>query len=183
MTSLGGAMAGSDAQPQEAPALTTPWYVVQTKRYREAVAQQFLAQRGIASYLPRIVQWPPPSVGGDIAPMFPGYLFVVAAVGDDFQRISSTPGIKSFVSFGTEPPALDAAVIEFLRDREGPDGLIRCGSPLPAHCEVEIVDGPFRGLTAVLQEALPARERVRVLIEILQRQTPVELPLRCVRWT
>jgi transcription termination factor NusG len=182
MGSLGGAIAEErDAHPFVDAGVNTGWYVVQTKRYREQVAQRFLDYRGVVSYLPRIVQWPPPAVGGEVAPMFPGYLFVHAAWEDDFQRIASTPGIKSFVSFGEQPPALDTAVIEFLRGREGPDGLIRCGSSLEDHCQVEIINGPFRGLTAVLQEALPARERVRVLLQILQRETRVEIPAKWVR--
>src|SRR5260370_39213052 len=123
MESLGGAIAEErDAHPVVDAGVNTGWYVVQTKRYREQVAQRFLEYRDVVSYLPRIVQWPPPAVGGEVAPMFPGYLFVHAALGDDFQRIASTPGVKSFVSFGEQPPALDAAVIEFLRGREGPDG-------------------------------------------------------------
>jgi len=160
--------------------MKTNWYVLQTNRNKERLAQVALAQRGVRSYLPRIAQWPRPAVGSAIAPMFPCYLFVhldltcCAAVG-------WTPGVKSFVSFGGGPVPLDAAVIDFLRQREGADGLIHCGEPVPGVSDVRIVNGPLRGLTAVLERHMPARERVRVLVDILQRQTPVELPERWVR--
>jgi transcription antitermination factor NusG len=160
--------------------MNTAWYVLQTNRNKERLAQHALGQRAVTTYLPLIVQWPRPSVGSAIAPMFPGYLFVHLSV-DDCARTSWTPGVKAFVSFGGGPVPIEPAVIEFLRDREGPDHLIRCGAPLPGDTEVRIVNGPFRGLTAVVQQHLPARERVRVLMQILQRDTAVELPERWVR--
>jgi transcriptional antiterminator RfaH len=159
----------------------TAWYVAETKRYREQAASAQLAHRGIISYLPRIVQWPRPAVGSEIGPMFPCYLFVKAALPDDFYRVAWTPGVKALVTFGGAPPAVDPAIIDFLRSREGPDGLIRCGTGLRPKSEVRIVNGPFRGFTAVIEERLAARDRVRVLLQILQRETSVELPERWVR--
>jgi transcription antitermination factor NusG len=159
----------------------TTWYVAETKRYREQVASVQLAQRGITSYLPRIVQWPRPAVGSEVGPMFPGYLFVQAALPDEFYRVTWTPGVKALVTFGDAPPSVDPSIIDFLRSREGSDGVIRCGERLGPKTEVRIVNGPFRGLTAVIEERLAARERVRVLLHILQRETPVELPDKWVR--
>jgi len=156
------------------------WYVLQTNRNKERLAQAALAQRGVGSYLPRIEQWPRPAVGSAVAPMFPGYLFVTLTL-DACARVAWTPGVKGFVSFGSGPAAVDAAAIDFLRGREGPDGVIHCGDPLAGAHAVRIVDGPFRGLTAVIERRLPARERVRVLLQILRAETPVEIPERWVR--
>ena len=154
------------------------WYVIQTKRHREQLAQASLARRGLQSYLPRIVQWPRPVVGGEVAPMFPGYLFVFLSLPKDFSSATWCPGVKTFVTFGETPVPMDPRVIDFLREREGADGLIRCGGGTG---RVKITGGPFRGLTAVVEQRLPARERVRVLMDLLQRQTPVELPEKWVR--
>lgn len=155
------------------------WFVLQTNRNKERLAQLALGQRGITSYLPRIVQWPAPAVGSPIAPLFPGYLFVRLQT-DDCARVSWTPGVRAFVSFGGGPATIDASAIEFLHGREAEDGLIHC-EPLPAMREVRIVNGPFRGLTAVIERCLPAGERVRVLMQLLCRDTLVELPARWVR--
>ena len=182
MSPLGGAIVRTETRPCAVDADSQiVWYVLQTKRHRERVAQSFLARRDIASYLPQIVQWPRPVVGGETAPMFPGYLFVKTLLANEFTQIMWTPGVKAFVCFGGSPAPVDDSVIEFLRSREGPDGLIRCGDPLPQSSEVRIISGPFRGLTAVVEQRLPARERVRVLMYILARQTPVELPEKWVR--
>src|SRR5262245_41999047 len=159
----------------------TQWYVIQTKRHREEFAQVSLAERGMSTYLPRIVQWPRPAVGSDIAPMFPSYLFVKLVLPQDFYRVSWTPGVKALVSFGGGPASVDEAAIEILRGREGPDGLIHYDDRPRPNSAVRIVNGPFRGLTAVLEERLPARERVRVLMRVLHRETPVELPETWIR--
>jgi transcription antitermination factor NusG len=158
------------------------WHVIQTNRHKELATQRYLlTKRQIASYLPRIVQWPRPAVGNAIAPMFPGYLFIHAHLPDEFARISWSPGVRSFVGFGEGPAIVDAEVIDFLRGREGPDGLIHCGEPLQANNEVRITDGPFRGLTAIVCDRVSSRDRVRVLMDILQRQTQVELPEKWLR--
>jgi transcriptional antiterminator RfaH len=159
--------------------MNTAWYVVQTNRSKERLSQLALGQRGIETYLPRIVQWPAPAVGSAVAPLFPGYLFAHMRL-EDCARVSWTPGVKAFVDFGVGPASIDAGALEFLRSREGADGLIHLEPP-PGLCEVRIVNGPFRGLTAVLERRLPAHERVRVLIQILRCDTPMELPERWVR--
>ena len=157
------------------------WYVVQTKRHRERVAQSFLAERKVTSYLPQIVEWPKPAVGSAIAPMFPCYLFVHTVLAEQFTQIVWSHGVKTFVTFGGAPVPLDDSIIDFLRAREGPDGLIRCNEGVRESSEVRIVHGPFRGLTAIVEERLPARERVCVLMELMQRATRVELPENWVR--
>ncbi|MDX2169483.1 MAG: transcription termination/antitermination NusG family protein [Deltaproteobacteria bacterium] len=157
------------------------WYVLETQRHREPVARAMLAERGIASYLPCIAQWPRPAVGAAIAPLFPGYLFVRVSLGEQAHRVLRTNGVKAFVAFGGEPVPVASAAIDYLREREGPDGLIRCAPAAGDGAAVRIIDGPFRGLTAVVTERLTARDRVRVLMEILQRQTSVELPEKWVR--
>ncbi|MBX3025252.1 transcriptional activator RfaH [bacterium] len=160
--------------------MAAAWYVVETQRHRELVARAVLADRGITSYLPRVRQWPRPAVGSAVAPLFPGYLFVRVAFGEQGHQVLRSNGVKAFVAFGGEPVPVRDEVVAFLQTREGADGVIRCGEP-SGGAAVRIVDGPFRGLTAVVTERLAAGDRVRVLMELLQRQTSVELPERWVR--
>jgi transcriptional antiterminator RfaH len=158
---------------------SAPWRVVQTQRHKEPATRIRLAQAGLVTYLPLLRQWPRPAVGSDVGPMFPGYVFVRAAA-EHFHRVSRTPGVRGFVAFAGEPACLDDSVVEFLRSREQADGVIRI-EPAVRGRSVEITDGPLRGLVAVVERRLTARQRVLVLLEILQRTTPVELPDRWVR--
>ena len=155
------------------------WRVVQTKRYKERAAQRYLSELGLVTYLPLLLQWPRPAVGPEVGPMFPCYLFLCVEARDLF-RVERTAGVRGLVNFGGVPAQLDEAAIEFLRAREGLDGIIRA-NPLPPGAQVMIGDGPFRGLVAVIERRLTARQRVLVLLEILQRQTRVEIPEKWIR--
>lgn len=46
---------------------------------------------------------------------------------------------------------------------------------------IRIADGPWQGLIGILEQRLSGRERVLVLLDVLQRQTRVELPETWVR--
>ncbi len=155
------------------------WRAVSTRRHREAAAQAHLTELGLATYLPLLRQWPRPAVGPDVGPLFPGYLFVRAAA-IHFHRIGRTPGVRGLVVFDGRPAPLDESVIAFLREREGPDGVVS-PDPLPAGSELQVTAGPLRGLAAIMERRLTGRERVRVLLDILHRQTAVEMPETWVR--
>jgi len=159
----------------------TPWWVVQTHRHKERAAQVQLEREGLATYLPLLRQWPRPAVGSDVGPMFPCYLLVRAAP-ELFHHIGRTPGVHGLVSFGGEPAPLAASVVALLRAREGCDGIV-APTPLPPGAEVEITQGPLQGVVAVLEQRLTARQRVRVLLDLLQRRTRVEMPEQWVRPT
>ena len=181
VNTLGGAMPAIEfSEPSISHGNPEAWYVVQTKRHRERTALQYLNERDFVAYVPHMLQWPRPAVGSAVVPMFPGYLFVRCAMPNAFAQVSWTPGVKAFVRFAGAPASIDDGAIEYLRAREGPDGLIRCCTGIEESSEVRIIRGPFRGLTAVVEERLPARERVRVLMDLLQRSTVVELPERWI---
>jgi transcriptional antiterminator RfaH len=167
------------AEPCAAGEAPEAWHVVATRRHRERSAQAAVALLGVPTYLPLLRQWPRPAVGADVGPMFPGYLFVQPAP-RDVHRIARTVGVREFVTFGGTPARLDDAVIRFLRSREAADGVIHA-EPLPLGSEVVITDGPLRGFIAVVERRLSARQRVLLLLDILQRQTRVELPEQWIR--
>jgi transcriptional antiterminator RfaH len=171
------AMFNSDHRDTHVDATAQPaWYVVQTQRHRERLAREKLCERGIHNYLPMLLQWPPPAVGSAVQPMFPGYVFVHAALPQDFYRVSRSEGVKGFVAFGSDPTPMDPGAVEFVRTQEGPDGVVHMGTGVKEGSAVAITKGPFRGLMAVLERRLPAHARVQVLLHILQRETRVDLP-------
>ena len=155
------------------------WHVVTAHRHREAVVSAQLAELGFETYLPLLRQWPRPAVGSEVGPLFPGYVFVRASQ-PHLHRIARTPGVSGLVAFGGEPARLDDAAIDFLHGREEGDGIINA-RPLSPGSAVRIADGPWQGLVAILERRLSGRERVLVLLDVLQRQTRVELPETWVR--
>jgi len=158
----------------------TEWLVAETQRHRETVARAHLARAGLTTYLPLLRQWPRPAVGPEVAPLFPGYVFVHTAR-ERRHAIERTPGVRGLVAFGGEAARLDDAVIDFLRAREDGDGIVGV-TPRHSGAAVRIAAGPLEGLDAIFERRLPGRDRVLVLLEILQRQTRVELPETWVRF-
>src|SRR5262250_2136392 len=102
------------------------WYVVRAKARKEDFAVQQLERRGVAVFLPRIVEWG----REEISALFPGYRFVWA------------PGVRSFVAFGRMPTPVPDAVIRFIAASASADGIIRPLAPFKPGDRVQIRSGP-----------------------------------------
>ena len=158
-----------------------PWLVVRAKRHRERLLHAALTHAEVTSYLPLMRHWPRPAVGSDVGPLFPGYVFCRPDYGR-YHLVERCRGARGIVSFGNGPATVGQDVIDFLRERAGEDGIITVDGP-PTGREVTITAGPLRGLEAVVACRLPARDRVVVLLDLMQRELRVELPERWVRAT
>jgi len=161
-------------------ALSPRWYVIGAKARREQFAQEQLARRGVVTFLPRIVE--PPGIHGRsvIAPLFPGYLFVQIDIEDQYFDVVWTPGVRKFIGFGTLPSPLDDTVVEFLQARTGQEGILRVMPIFRAGERVRITHGPLEGLVGIIECPGSGRGRVRVLMELLRRQTRVEVPQQMI---
>jgi transcriptional antiterminator RfaH len=158
------------------------WYVVYSKPQREAWAELHLRRKGIEAFHPQLEL--PHYAGGRrrCVPLFPNYVFVQIDLLARFYDVVWSPGVKSFVGAGGAPASLDETVVAFLKRNATPEGRIVASSDLKAGQEVEIVDGPFAGLVAIIQEPPDAKGRIRVLMRLLnQRPVSVQVPVRFVR--
>lgn len=156
------------------------WYVVSTKLRREQFAQEQLARRGVETFLPRIIESLRPAGRSSVSPLFPNYLFVHIAIEEQYCDVVWTPGVKRFIAFGATPSPVSDAVVEFLQDRVGPEGVLRVVPVFRAGDIVRVRRGPLAGLVGIIEHPGSPRGRVRVLMELLRRQTRVELPQQLV---
>jgi transcriptional antiterminator RfaH len=146
--------------------------VVRTKARKEGYAVQQLERRGVAVFLPRILEF-----GRDeIAPLFPGYLFVHVALLEQYYRVIWTPGVRTFVAFGPTPTPVQDSVIRFIAASAGEGGIIRALAPFKTGDRVQIRSGPLAGLMAVVQRPCSGRGRVQILLDFLRQGATVELP-------
>lgn len=107
--------------------------------------------------------------------VFPGYVLVEMIMNDDsWYVVRNTPGVTGFVGSGTKPLPL--------QDREVKAILKQLGDETPKFrityqkgSAVRINSGPFMDFSGVVDEILPEKEKVRVLVSIFGRETPVEL--------
>ena len=151
------------------------WYVVRTKVRREEYAQWQLSRRGVQTFLPRICEPSRVGIHSVVAPLFPGYLLVQIDLETQYFDVAWAPGVNKFVAFGAAPCPLDASVVEYLRARAGADGVIPAFPVFREGDRVRVKYGPLTGLEGFI-ESPSSRGRVRILMELLRRQTRVELP-------
>ena len=107
--------------------------------------------------------------------VFPGYVLVEMSMSDDsWYVVRNTPGVTSFVGSGNKPtPLTDSEVKAILRQ-------IKMDAPkykvaFTKGEAVRVTDGPFTDLHGVVDEVNPERNKVKVLVSIFGRETPVEL--------
>src|SRR3989449_227521 len=107
--------------------------------------------------------------------VFPGYVLVEMIMGDDsWYVVRNTPGVTSFVGSGNKPtPLTDGEVRAILRQikLEAPKYKVA----FTKGEAVRVTDGPFTDLHGVVDEVNPERNKVKVLVSIFGRDTPVEL--------
>ena len=148
------------------------WYVVRSKARKEDYAVQQLERRGVRVFLPRILEWG----RDDVAPLFPGYLFVHIALLEQYYRVVWTPGVRSFVAFGATPTPVRESAISFIAASAGESGVIRPLAPFRAGDRVQFKSGPLAGLVAIVQRPCSGRGRVQILLDFLRQGATVELP-------
>ncbi|CAN5865096.1 hypothetical protein BH23ACT2_BH23ACT2_13160 [soil metagenome] len=113
--------------------------------------------------------------------MFPGYLLVRCHLDDDsWYVIRNTPGVTGFVGQGTKPSPLRRREVEtFLTVKaEGDDAPVRKGRPRLEYEiseTVRVKEGPFADFSGEIVEINEEQLRVKVLVNIFGRETPVEL--------
>lgn len=107
--------------------------------------------------------------------IFPGYILVKMLLNDEsWHAVRSTPGVTSFVGTGNKPtPLVDSEVnaIQKFSEMEAPT--YKASFTLGE--AVRIVDGPFAEFLGTVDEINEEKGKVKVLVSIFGRETPVEL--------
>ena len=166
--------------PNSGPDSPLAWFCLRAQPKHEHIAARHLRQlAGLEVFLPRI-RFQRKTRQGLVwvtEALFPNYLFARFHWKTALRLVHHTPGVGGVVHFGTRWPTVADDVIEELRRPFGSDQLHVISGEPQAGDHVQIVGGVFHDLRAVVTQVMPARERVRVLLEFLGRQTAVELPL------
>jgi transcription antitermination factor NusG len=134
-----------------------------------------LAPKGFRSFLPRLHKTVrhARSLREVIAPVFPGYIFVVLnPERDRWRSINGTFGVARLVSARQRPIPVPTGVVEALLASIDELGLVRFDRGLKPGQPVRVVAGPFAQVLGVLQR-LDANGRVQVLLNIMGRDAAV----------
>lgn len=107
--------------------------------------------------------------------IFQGYVMVEMKMGEDvWYIVRNTPSVTGFVGSGSEPTPIDNDEMEKIMKRMGREE--------PKHKidfnlgeVVNITDGPFKGFDGTVNEIDPQKGKLKVLVNMFGRETPVEL--------
>jgi transcriptional antiterminator NusG len=107
--------------------------------------------------------------------IYPGYVLVNMIVDDEsWYVVRNTPRVTGFVGSGTQPVPLTEAEYTALMQRMDNDAP-KHKADLALDDMVSIVDGPFKELEGKVSEVDEDRGKVKVLVSMFGRETPVEL--------
>jgi transcriptional antiterminator NusG len=113
--------------------------------------------------------------------MFPGYLLIRCELDDDsWYVIRNTPGVTGFVGAGNKPSPLPRREVDrFLsvkaEDDETPTRRSKPRSEYELHESVRVKEGPFADFSGEIVEINTDQLKLKVLVNIFGRETPVEL--------
>ena len=107
--------------------------------------------------------------------LYAGYVLVEMIVDDaSWYVVRNTPNVTGFIGAGTIPTPLAASEIDILMKRMGVDEP-KYKIDIAVNDRVKITDGPFKDFDGKVSEVDPEKGRVKVLVTIFGRETPVEL--------
>ena len=153
------------------------WYCIQTRPRKENLTAEFLHTHfGVEVYFPKLKRckfirrvW-----REVVSPLFPRYLFCRFSPMAHFRAVRYASDVTSVVSFGDRPAIVSDELIKELKGWAGdqldliaPDQDFRVGE------SVQVVAGTLQGLKATILHARSDRQRVAVLLSLLE--SPVQM--------
>lgn len=154
------------------------WFCVKTQPKHEKIAARFLrAQAGLEVFSPAIRFQRATASGRKWfeEALFPGYIFACFPYRTHYRLVAASLGVTKIVGFGGHPAVVDARVVEDLRHFASDNEVIEVEPQIEPGDEVTVLDGPFKGLRALVTKVMPAKDRVAVLLDMLGAQREVEV--------
>lgn len=173
----------------EEPESVVAWYCLRTQTKREHLAAAALRELGDVEVICPRLRYKKATRRGKIwwiEPLFPGYLLARFDLNERERAVSYAKGVVRILRFGERIPAVPDKFVAELREevarQEEDTGkeIINLEPVAEPGDEVELADGPLRGMTGRVIEVLPAKERVRIFIEFLGQEQPVDVDLYSV---
>jgi len=155
------------------------WHCVHTRPKKEERARSHLAETlGLETYFPRLrrqrtIRRVKSVVTG---PLFPRYFFCRFEFSQSYRAVKYAPDVIDIVSFGDTPAVVEEGLIDEIKSWAGEtvDVISLAPALLPGD-RVRITDGPLRGLEAVIGAEMNGRERVAIVLSILERSVQMNI--------
>ena len=155
------------------------WFCLRAEPKREHLAATSLRRRfGIECLSPRLRFRKLTRRGAVwfVEAMFPGYVFAKFAYSTLYRAVESSHGVRGILRFGNRLATVPEHALMALQANGSADEVVTVDSSLKIGQPVQFIEGPFQGLEVVITQLLPARERIRVLLDFLGRSVEMEVP-------
>lgn len=107
--------------------------------------------------------------------VYPGYVIVEMALTDDsWYVVRNTPGVTGFVGSGNKPIPLRESEVKAIMKRMGVDEP-RTKVDFEVGQNVRVISGPFENFIGTVEEIYPDKGKLKVMVSMFGRETPVEL--------
>jgi transcriptional antiterminator NusG len=170
------------------------WYVVQVYSGYEQKVRLSLAERikqanldgefGEILIPTETVQDPQRGKRVSSRTFYPGYIFVQMSMNDDaWHVVRDTPKVTGFVGGRTPQPVPAPEIQSVVQQVEEGAAKPRPRVMFEQGDHVRVNDGAFANFTGTIEEVKPEKQKVRVLVSIFGRATPVELDFTQVEKT
>jgi transcriptional antiterminator NusG len=108
--------------------------------------------------------------------LFPSYILIEMEMTDEgWAMIESVPGVTHFVGEGKKPFPIPKKEVDRILGRMTKKEGVVPEVPFTIGEHVRVVDGPFADFTGIVDEINPERGKMKVLVSIFGRETPIEL--------
>jgi transcriptional antiterminator RfaH len=154
------------------------WFCLRTHPKHEHFAAAHLRKMNqIEVFLPRIrfKRTTRQALAWVTEALFPGYLFARFDWNTHLRQVQHARGVSDIVHFGKNWPVISENTINELREAMGSTELHIISQEFLPGDAVHLADGSLRGLRAIVSRVMPGQKRVEVLMELLGRQTGIEL--------
>jgi transcriptional antiterminator NusG len=182
-----GGSSGDGQQQTQPPTAEKKWYIVHTYSGHENKAKLTLLERvrnaNLTEYFGDVLV-PTESVVENVKgqrrtttrKFFPGYMFVQMVLDDrTFHLVKNTPKITGFLG-GTKPTPVPQAQITGVQTNVA-EGKAKPKTKVTFEVgdSVRVIEGPFQGFQAAVEDVKPDKQKVKVSLSFLGRATSVEL--------
>jgi transcriptional antiterminator RfaH len=159
------------------------WFCLKTQPKHEKLAAQFLRRQADLEVFCPMLRFQRVTVTGKKwfeEALFPGYIFARFPYRTHFRLVASSMGVTKIVAFGGQPAVVANDIIEELRQFARDNEVVQIEPEVVPGDDITVLDGPFKGLRAVVTRVMPAKDRVAVLLDLLGTQREVEVTLNRV---
>ena len=142
------------------------WFVLNTKPKKEFQVEKMFIEGGFKVYNPVY------SYENKIKVFFPGYEFIYFDFPAQYRMVKYTRGVKRVIGNEEGPIPMEKEIIEQIKAREvnGYIELLKYGVEPEVGDEIEVVEGPMKGLRGVFKRELSENERVLILLNYVSYQ-------------